>query len=48
MSEVCVDGGKTPKWDSNKKYEFDLINEDTEEEILKVEICNFNNVGKPT
>jgi len=47
MSDVAVDQGRTPKWDSNKRYEFDIINEEATEEILKVELCNFKNVGKP-
>lgn len=47
MSEVAVDQGRTPKWDSNHRYEFDIINETAEEEVLKVEICNFKNVGTP-
>jgi len=47
MSDFCKDGGKTPKWNPNTRYEIEIMDKGLEEDIMKLEICNYKNVSKP-
>lgn len=43
MSKPVMNGGKTPVWDPNDRYEFNVTSDQTEE-TLKMEVCNYRSL----